>query len=137
MPVLPCFQPTESSHIWCLHPLEGEEIDLVNLAAARRKKPAPVTWDVIKRRRKTDRDTRLSLSPLIPSLFLRSFPQSLFPSSSFHLSTFLGSSSSPPGPSLFPCLKLPVSFLISPLSFFVLLILLFSLLFRLRQTVCP
>lgn len=37
MPVLPCFQPTELSHIWCLHPFEGEEIDLVNLAAARRK----------------------------------------------------------------------------------------------------
>lgn len=37
VPVLPGFQPTESSHIWCLHPLEGEEIDLANLAAARRK----------------------------------------------------------------------------------------------------
>lgn len=35
--LLPCFQPTELSHIWCLHPLEGEEIDLANLAAARRK----------------------------------------------------------------------------------------------------
>lgn len=106
-------------------------------SSCQEKKPAPVTWDVIKRWRKTDRDTSLSLSPLIPSFFLHSLPQSLFLSSSFHLSTFHCISSSPPGPSLFSCLKLPVSFPISPLSFFVLLSLLFSLLFHLRQTVCP
>lgn len=106
-------------------------------SSCQKKKPAPVTWDVIKLRRKTDRDTGLSLSPLIPSLFLHSIPQCLFLSSSFHLATFLCSFSSPPGPSLFPCLKLPVSFPISPLSFFVLLSLLFFLLFHLRQTVCP
>lgn len=132
-----------------LFPADGIESHLVPSSFSRRgdrfgessscqeKKPAPVTWDVIKRRRKTNRDTSLSLSPLIPSLFLHSIPQSLFLSPSFHLSTFPCSSSSPPGPSLFPCLKLPVSFLISPLSFFVLLSLLFSLLFCLRQTVCP
>lgn len=69
-------------------------------SSCQEKKPAPVTWDVIKLRRKTDRDTSLSLSPLIPLLFLHSIPQSLFLSSSFHLSTFLCSSSLPPGPSV-------------------------------------
>lgn len=132
-----------------LFPADGIESHLVPSSFRRRgdrfgessscqeKKPAPVTWDVIKCWRKTDRDTSMSLSPLIPSLFLHSIPQSLFLSSSFHLSTFLCGSSSLLSPSLFPCLKLPVSFPFSPLSFFVLLSLLFFLLFCLRQTVCP
>lgn len=137
MSVLPCFQPAESSHIWCLHPLEGEEIDLVNLAAARRKSQhlsLGTSLSFEGRRIETPACPYLPWFPCsfcIPSLnlFFCRLPFT-FPPFSVALHCLLVRQSH-------PCLKLSVSFPISPPSFFVLLSLLFSLLYRLRQIVCP